>query len=558
MQRSGLGADGEGGLLRAARRAIVLLPLPLLVVGTGFVFMAARGPHWLNTNFDPAYPYLFNSLRLARIEPPVLTEHPGTPVQAIGAVMIRTLHLAARTSVPLEPWVFRNAEYCIQAAVLVFLLLYGGALVLAGNAVLRATRRVELAWLVQATPFLSYGLFFELVDFKPEPLLCTVSALFVACLAATLGDTPPTTSRLAVVLGVLAGASAATKYLGVSLFAAPLVLVPGLRGKLLSAGAALGSFLALTAPALPEASRSLRFVWKLASSKGLYGTGAYTDMTRLGAVVREEAVFFLVVLASTVAAAFAVLRGRRAGLEPSRRAALRALLALLAVDAVQITLFLKHPYVSRYLVPALGLQGLNLALVARLSCWDEAGRLRRPMAAAMLLALATAGVCETERAEGQLAMLRLAATDQKRARRAAQIPGCATVNYAHSSSPAMALQVGDLYSGRTFREALLEIHPRALFIWEYQKDGRPKLKGRGTLSSEASCFVFQGAPGGPSHPFGSLSDLDRRDFPVEGRLAVVFECPWEAVFRVDPEREAGAPGIAHPGPVPQNGNPPPQ
>jgi hypothetical protein len=527
-------------LIGAAKRAALLLPLPLLVVGTGLVFIEARGPYWLGTNYDPAYPYLFNSLRLARGEPPVLTEHPGTPVQLIGAVVIRGLHLLDRTSLRLEGYVLRNPEACIRAVVLALLLLHAGAQTLAGSRVLDATRRVGLAWLVLGTPFLSYQFVYQLVDFKPESLLCALSALFVACLATALRDTPPSGPRLAVALGVLAGASVATKYTAVALLAAPLVLLSGLRARALAVGAAVASFLVLTVPALPETSRSLRFLWTLASRDGLYGSGAYSHLywTRFGALAREEAVFFLVVLASLVAAGVTALWGGRAGLGPSRRAALRVLLALLAVDAVQIALLFKQPYQPRYLLPALGLQGLNLALVVGLSCWDEAGKLRRPVAVAMLAAVLGVGAFQAWRTVGHLELLRRAAACQKQARRAAQVPGCTTVYYPRSSAPAMALKVGDIFVEQAFRETFEAIYPRARFLWEYRKDGRPRWGNRGTLSSEAQCLVFQGSPGGRSHGFEGLSAFDPRDFPVDGRVEVVFNCGWEAVFRVDRTRRA--------------------
>jgi hypothetical protein len=212
----------------------------------------------------------------------------------------------------------------------------------------------------------------------------------------------------------------------------------------------------------------------------------------------------------------------------------------------------KHPYQSRHF-PALGLRP-EPALVARLACWDEAGRLRRRMAAAMVVAVAAAGVFQVWRLEAYLAYA--TGGDQKQARKAAQIPGCRTVNYSHSSSPAMALQVGDLYSGRFFRETLQEIHPRALFIWDYKKDGRPKLGGRGTLSSEASCFAFQGARGpDPSvrGPFGARParlpgpGADRGRLPVSmgGRLPR-GQWPWGGIAWTMTQEGSGPPAPIKP------------
>lgn len=68
----------------------------------GFTYQKDRGPFWLGTNFDPAYTYLLNSLRLAGLQPPKHVDHPGTTVHSVGAVLLRLVHTALRTGEGLE------------------------------------------------------------------------------------------------------------------------------------------------------------------------------------------------------------------------------------------------------------------------------------------------------------------------------------------------------------------------------------------------------------------------------------------------------------------------
>src|SRR5262249_36618046 len=146
------------------------LPIPALVIALGFAFMNARGAYWLGQNADPAYPYLLNSLGVARGQTPYIVEHPGVPVQVLIAAALRVFHAGSRPDLPIERHVLGDPEACIRALVVGFLLLNGGALLAAGQAMRRATGSLILAWLVQASPLLSCTAMFDLADLKPEPV----------------------------------------------------------------------------------------------------------------------------------------------------------------------------------------------------------------------------------------------------------------------------------------------------------------------------------------------------------------------------------------------------
>ena len=50
------------------------------------------GPFWLWSNLDPDYWYLFDALNIINGDWPKHIAHPGTTVQWISAIIIKTLH----------------------------------------------------------------------------------------------------------------------------------------------------------------------------------------------------------------------------------------------------------------------------------------------------------------------------------------------------------------------------------------------------------------------------------------------------------------------------------
>src|SRR6185436_19337927 len=96
---------------------------PLLLTLTFLLIRTLTGPFYLGTNYDPDYAYLFNSLNLAVFHPPRHIDHPGTPVQLVGALVLRAQHPVA-SNVDLAFDTIRNSEIrLIQLNLALFVLL---------------------------------------------------------------------------------------------------------------------------------------------------------------------------------------------------------------------------------------------------------------------------------------------------------------------------------------------------------------------------------------------------------------------------------------------------
>ena len=527
-------------------RITLLLLVPAAVLATGVAYQRARGPYWLGTNVDPAYTYLINSLRLARLHPPLHVDHPGTTVQSAGALTLRLVHSVSGGSNGLEDDVLQYPEFYLRILTGVFLCLYVVLLYVCGSIVLDVMGSFPLAWVVQATPFLSLNAFLELADVKPEPVLLSVGAAMMAAIAGSLDAGRPNAVRLGRTIGLLTGFAVATKVTALSLCAIPLALLPRRGPQRAWALAVAGGFFVCVTPILGELRRLLRFGLRVATGPGLYGANQFADQLNPWAlqreVIQQELPFFTIAVASVIACGFLAWSARRREIVEGRRALFKALLALVAVDAVQVVLFFAQPYQARYLLPALGLVGLNLALLLKLVCFDQTGR-ARPVACLLVAATAASTVgLQARRLANQVSWLRAVANWQLDARRTAEsFAPCRIVNYYRSSSLPGAFRQANANSGFSMGRELQRLHPDALFLNGGVRlfFGHAGVVGGERWGQRWACLVFQGSPGGPSRPFSGLDAFDRAVVPVRGPLELAFAAPVEAV-RVSGSRALAA------------------
>ena len=92
---------------------LYLTILPVIFFFTVLWLREASGPYWLHFNLDPTYPYLFNSLNLLNKIPPSHIDHPGTPVQLLGALILKITHLGSSIDQITEK-ILRDPEQYIQ------------------------------------------------------------------------------------------------------------------------------------------------------------------------------------------------------------------------------------------------------------------------------------------------------------------------------------------------------------------------------------------------------------------------------------------------------------
>jgi hypothetical protein len=426
---------------RIAAAALLISPAAILAIGV--MLKTIRGPAWLAFNIDPEYAYLFNSLLILKGLVPFMVDHPGTPLQILGAVVMRAF-FAATGHGTLEGDVIARAESYIRA-VHATALAVSALLVLVTGVVL--TRRTSLtdALFVQAAPWASTPLALELARVRPEVLLVGMTVAF-AGLVVSFMRAPADRTRFALQSGVLLGLSVALKFTAAPLLLAPVLLLPDWRTRRLFAVTAAAAFLIGIIVALKKLPYMARWTFGLALHAGIYGLGPATVVNparllpSLGSLLAGEPVVAIVMGAGL---ATWLLWRRAPGVEADMPR--RVLGAMSAVQVAQFLMVAKHSE-AHYIVPIVSTIGVSLCAMRerwgvrwRRSAW--AGGLPLGAAALALLSVhlrAEARSLEYLRHQEEA----IAATTEA----AAGAGHCVTIYRAMASTPAYALQFGNLWS----------------------------------------------------------------------------------------------------------------
>ncbi|MFH0866701.1 MAG: hypothetical protein V1904_10930 [Bacteroidota bacterium] len=145
----------------------VLIVLPVLYFATGFFFQLERGFYFINS-VDPEYCYLFNSLNISQFTLKVWhVDHPGTPIQLLGALVIRVVHLFCGKE-PLLQDVMHNSAFYARAITVTIFSLSSIALLTLGRVAFRLYENIFTALFFQLTPFASYLVLTLILRINPE------------------------------------------------------------------------------------------------------------------------------------------------------------------------------------------------------------------------------------------------------------------------------------------------------------------------------------------------------------------------------------------------------
>ena len=411
-------------------KLVALGLVPVLYAAAGLALKASRGPYWLGTNADPEYAYLFNALRIASGRAPYHIDHPGTPLQMLGAVVLRGVSLVSGRGTLAMDVIARPEMYLTAMHVAI---LAGVAILIftAGLIVFRRTGHLGAALLVQAGPWLFLATPGELSRVRPEPLLIALSAVYGAVLLTSEADDARSD---VTALGVLTGVGIADKITALPLLLAPLVAFREWKWQRRFIATAAVAFLGGIIAAWPRVLSMGKWMATLAVHADAYGGGTVTviDTTRylpsLGGLLVAEPIVALTIAGGAL---LWMAGGER-----------RVLGAALVVQIAQVLMVAKHPGVH-YLAPLSGTLAINVW-----SAWQfVSARAAQPMRRLAASALAAVFVFPIAHSRSQATVLGGLRDDQQRtADVTQQSPGCVAVLAYGSSSPVFALQFGNLWS----------------------------------------------------------------------------------------------------------------
>jgi hypothetical protein len=451
--------------------ALAIVPVLTLIVSGAFTH--AIGQRWNAVSYDPDYSYLLNSLNLAEGAAPHHTDHPGTPVQLLGAVVLSARHLAVGSGT-LRDQVLRDPESALSAISIVIRLGYGAALFVLGCSARRLSGNVMCGIATQAVaaiPHIGLSLLWRV---NPEPVLMTLSLLLGSAMLLGLASDRRHSPRHAALCGVLVGVGLATKVTFFPLLVAPVWALNRARLWGIYIGSVAAAFLIAVAPILGQAGRVASWMWGLVVSDARYGNSrghAVVDPTRYGFDLRRmiagEPFSAAIIAGSTLLLACFWLSAKRRTAAPELRDRALALACVTLAQTAQFVMVAKHPG-ARYLVPALSLVGVNVCLGWTIIAGAYPLLLRR-VAAAVGGAALLGWVCWSGLAISadwaRLAASRASSNAFWKSDAVRSLPPDAVmISSFSSSSPIYALNFADAWAGRRYAADLDRLFPRQVTI----------------------------------------------------------------------------------------------
>jgi hypothetical protein len=353
--------------------SLFLFIIALMIMTLTILLKKATGPYWMGPNSDPSYLYLINSLYILDNYTPYFTDHPGTTLQLLGAVVIKALNLNFNPQ-NIASRVFRNPEYYLNALHYVMLFLYLGSLIMAGLYAFKKTKSVIFTLATQTSSFLfltlkSYGsgdyILPVIVNINSDTLIMTVTNFYLICVIKLFYDSKQKDIYVSAVLfGLICGLGLATKFTFLSLLLLPIILLPGYQSRMLFIGTVLASWLVFIFPVISryrEIYDWLKPIVKLSS-----GGGGGMDISQYGynliGAMADQKFFIVFIIICFSASLYKRQRHKEGDRAIGHQRAKTVLLALSIVAICHFMIVAKHPG-PHYMAPALGLFGLMLGML---------------------------------------------------------------------------------------------------------------------------------------------------------------------------------------------------
>lgn len=259
----------------------LLILFALLILPLGLYFSVSylkhfQGPYFYGTNSDPDYVYLLNSLNIARLKLPGHIDHPGTPVQVIGAIVLKLTHIVSGKEKIVDD-VLTRPEFYLQVLNTAFLILTIATLTISGWFVWRLSKKIEFALLFQTTPF--FTIVPELlIKVSTEPTLIITCLLFsVLVLRVFLKeDLEEKKNSYLIAFGILSAFGVATKITFFPLILVPIVLLRLWSDRLFFSVVFAISFCILAFPLVFQWEYFRDWLRGLFFGVGVYGSGKQT------------------------------------------------------------------------------------------------------------------------------------------------------------------------------------------------------------------------------------------------------------------------------------------
>ncbi len=320
----------------------ILMLLWKKVVGCSFMW-----------RYDPAYAYLFNGLNIANSNLELgHTDHPGTPLQLLIALVIRIVYLFKGEG-EMTSHVLHNTELYLGVVGNVILFINIVLVFMTGWFLYRYTKNIYAAFVFQLIPLFSNVLlaYFSVVmteSFYFIPLVIFFLFLIIYTICEIKN-----TYVFVLVFGIMAGTALATKISVAPLLIVPIFTLRTFRQKAFYLVLIPLTFICCTIPILEQYGKMLTWFKNLFIHSGVYGKGQANIIDTQESLKNLKAIFstdilFTIPVIILIAGTIYTLFNKRLQVKPIYK---RTLLGITLALFLQIMLVAKH-YAFRYLIPA--------------------------------------------------------------------------------------------------------------------------------------------------------------------------------------------------------------
>jgi hypothetical protein len=334
----------------------------------------AQGPYYFN-NYDPTYVYLINSLNLAQLSGYGVGhfDHPGTTVQVMGALVVKIYYSVCNNpDTDIASDVLKRPESYLYVLNKTFLAINCVALFMLGLFTFKVTNNFILGLSVQLSPFASMKNFYGLILVTPENLLVTISIFITGLLIYYLFKIDPDRKipfGFIIAFAVICGFGLATKLNFIPVCLIPILLIKGVKNKIIWFSLTIVSFCIFVFPALSNYSAFAKWIGDLFLHSGRYGKGPsnVVDTTsffiNLKSIFGKDILFTIAYFSALLTLILNIFNNRKSSNQYDifDKKVSNVLTAVVMTMTLQVLLVAKH-YYQYYMIPSFMLIMLSILL----------------------------------------------------------------------------------------------------------------------------------------------------------------------------------------------------
>lgn len=333
-------------------------------------FRNSLGPFYYNIGYDPSYVYLINSLNIAQFKSPHHVDHPGTPLQVTGAVILKLVYFFSGKSDDISKDVLGDPEKYLIIIYLVLLIFSAAVLFFCGKIIYKNTGLILPAVLIQLSLFSSFTTSFELTSVTSEIFLIPLTMLLITFSFLYAGSRKNAKTKYIFIFSVICGIAVATKLSFFPMLIIPFLLIKGVIRKIILSLLTALIFIVSILPAISNYDYFSVWIKGLVTHEGVYGFGKKNILNpsafleNLLSVFQSEIIFTVSFILTAAVILLIILRYGKNLNEENVSDKFRILMSFFLAGSFQLVIVAKH-YSPRYMIPA-----LMLSLPAIYLCSD--------------------------------------------------------------------------------------------------------------------------------------------------------------------------------------------